>query len=55
MLVLDLKKLEEWQTILSDDITKQDWFGSDSESSNEENSNSEDEESDEEESSMEID
>lgn len=42
-----MKKQEEWQTILTDDITKQAWLGSDSESSGEEEESENEDESEE--------
>ncbi|XP_056637320.1 kelch domain-containing protein 4 [Diorhabda sublineata] len=48
---LDLKKLDEWKTIIPDDTSKIEWLGSESESDDE---NSDEEEEDDEESEMEI-
>lgn len=47
--MVDLKKQENWNTILSDDIDKQTWLGSDSESDEgeEENDDDDSEESEE--------
>lgn len=50
MYSLDLKKLDEWKTIIPDDTTKQEWLGSESESESEdsgESGSSDDEESEE--------
>ncbi|CAH1099021.1 unnamed protein product [Psylliodes chrysocephalus] len=46
---LDLKKLDEWKTIIADDTSKVEWLGSDSENEDEEEE-SEDEEEEEEDS-----
>lgn len=38
MYSLDLKKLDEWKTIITDDTSSQDWLGSESEEDSEESS-----------------
>ncbi|XP_030756592.1 kelch domain-containing protein 4 [Sitophilus oryzae] len=43
---IDLKKLDEWKTIINDDSTKMEWLGSDSESDNSESEESEEDNSD---------
>ncbi|CAG9856038.1 unnamed protein product [Phyllotreta striolata] len=49
---LDLKKLDEWKTLIADDTSKIEWLGSDSESDDDEESEDDEEESDD--SSMEM-
>lgn len=45
---VDLKKLDEWKTLIEDDTSKMEWLGSDSESDEEEDSEeSEDDDSSE--------
>lgn len=44
---LDLKKLDEWKTIVADDTSNQEWLGSDSDEEDSEESGSSDEDSEE--------
>lgn len=43
---LDLKKLEEWKTLIADDTSRLEWLGSDSEDEEDESGGSDDEELD---------
>ena len=53
---IDLKKLEEWKTIVADDTSKQEWLGSDNESDNADDDDDDDsEESEESDAEMEVD
>lgn len=52
MYSLDLKKLDEWKTIIADDTSNQEWLGSESEEDSGESGSSDDEESGEEDAYM---
>lgn len=52
MYSLDLKKLDEWKTIIADDTNSQEWLGSESEEESEETGSDEEEEDSEEDVNM---